>query len=165
MPRFKKIIAENRKAFFDFDIQETVEAGLVLRGSEVKSVRSGRVNLRDSFARPDKGELWIHGMHISPYKFAGSEVPNPLRTRKLLLSKQQIRKLTGRASEKGLSLIPLKIYFLGNYAKVEIGVAKGKRLFDKKEKIKKRDLDREMGRELVGRDQSRTGGKSAKEQG
>jgi len=163
MPRYRKIIAENRKAFFDFDIRETVEAGIVLRGGEVKSVRSGRVNLRDSFARPEKGELWLFGLHISPYKFSGSEKQDPLRARKLLLKKQEIKKLSGKAGEKGLSLIPLKIFFSGNYAKVEIGVAKGKRLFDKKEKIKKRDLDREMGRELVGRDRPGAGAKSAKQ--
>lgn len=151
MPRYRKNIAENRKAFFDFNIQETIEAGIVLKGSEVKSVRMGRVNLKDSFARPEKGEIWLYGMHISPYGFAGAERTDPLRRRKLLLNKSEVKKLAGRYSEKSLALIPLKIYFSGDYAKVEIGVGKGKRLFDKKEKIKKRDLDRDMGRELVDR--------------
>ncbi|MCX5749597.1 MAG: SsrA-binding protein SmpB [Candidatus Saganbacteria bacterium] len=151
MPRYKKIIAENRKAFFDFDISETVEAGIVLRGSEVKSIRRGSINLKDSFARPEKGEMMLYGMHVSPYKFAGKDDMNPLRTRKLLLKRTEIKKLAGRATEKGLSIIPLKIYFLGNYAKIELGIAKGKRLYDKKEKIKRRDLDRDMGRELVDR--------------
>jgi SsrA-binding protein len=157
MPRYRKNISENRKAFHDFDILETVEAGIVLKGCEVKSVRLGRVNLRDSFARPEKGEIWLYGMHISPYSFAGADKVNPLRTRKLLLGRSEIRKLAGRACEKGLALVPLKIYFSGNYAKVELGVGKGKRLYSKKEKIKEKDLDREMGRELVGRNRQRAG--------
>lgn len=152
MPQYKKNIAENRKARFDYSISETFEAGIVLKGNEVKSVRIGRANLRDSFARIEKGGVYLYGMHISPYKFARTEEINPLRTRKLLMKRSQINSLSGKILQKGFSLIPLKIYFAGNYAKVELGLAKGKREFDKKEKIKKRDIDREVSRELAGRD-------------
>jgi SsrA-binding protein len=155
MPRYRKTVAENRKAFFEYHILETYEAGLVLNGSEVKSVRLGRVNLRDSFVRADRGELWVSGMHISPYNFARTDGENPLRQRKLLLNKQEVKKLIGKSSEKGLAIIPLKVYFLGNYAKVEIGLGKGKKLFDKKEVIRKKDLDRDMGRELMDRGRRR----------
>lgn len=149
MPRYKKVVSENRKAYFEHFILETVEAGIVLKGSEVKSVRNGKANLKDSFARADKGEIWIHGLHISPYKQAGTrEMLDPVRTRKLMLSKSQIRNLTGKVSQKGFSLIPTKLYFSGNYAKVEIGIAKGKKLYDKRDTIKKKDLDRDMEREL-----------------
>lgn len=156
MPRYRKVVSENRKAFFDHHILETVEAGIVLKGSEVKSVRKGSVNLKDSFARADKGEIWVHGMHISPYERAGAfSRTDPVRQRKLLLSKSQIKSLAGKVSQKGFSLIPLKMYFSGNYAKVEIGVAKGKKLFDKRDSIKKKDLDRDMERELSLRDKER----------
>lgn len=149
---YKKIISENRKAFFDYHILETYEAGIVLKGNEVKSLRIGAVNLRDSFARGEKGEIWLYGMHISPYKFSRREEVDPLRKRKLLLKKSEIKKLIGRTSEKGLALIPTKLYFFKNYAKIEIGVAKGKKQYDKRETIKKKDLDRDMQRELTARE-------------
>ncbi len=151
MQRYKKIIAENRKAFFDYHIEDKFEAGIVLRGSEVKSIRLGGVNLKDSFARAEKGELWLFGMHISPYKFEAIEKLSPMRQRKLLLKKNEIKKLISRSAEKGLAIIPLKLYFYGNYAKVEIGLGKGKKLFDKKETIKGKDIDRDTARELIDR--------------
>lgn len=151
MPRYYKVAAENRKAYFDFHILEKFEAGIVLKGSEVKSIRDGKANLKESFVRPEKDELWLFGMHITPYKFAGSDGQEPLRQRKLLLSKAEIKKISAKYFEKRLAIVPLKIYFSGNYAKVELGIGKGKKLFDKKDSIKKKDLDREMGRELVDR--------------
>lgn len=149
--RYKKIVAENRKARFDYHIFEYVEAGIELKGNEVKSLRMGRVNLRDSFARIEGGQAVLYGMHITPYKFARREEVNPLRTRRLLLNRAEIRRLAGKVMQKGFVLVPLKVYFLGNYAKIEIGVAKGKKLFDKKEVIKRKDSDRDMKRELVDR--------------
>ncbi|MEK7377058.1 MAG: SsrA-binding protein SmpB [Candidatus Margulisiibacteriota bacterium] len=151
MPRYYKVVAENRKAYFDFHILEKFEAGIVLRGSEVKSIRDGKANLKESFVRPENGELWLFGAHITPYKFAGSEAQDPLRQRKLLLSKPEIKRISAKYFEKRLAIVPLKIYFSGNYAKVELGIGKGKKLFDKKDSIKKKDLDREMGRDLVDR--------------
>ncbi len=148
MVKYSKTVTENRKARFDYHILETYEAGIALRGNEVKSLRIGRANLRDSYARPDKGELWLYGMHISPYGYERLETVNATRPRKLLLKKGEIKKLIGRCSERGLSLIPLKVYFKGNYAKVEIAAAKGKKAFSKKESIKEKDLDRDMEREL-----------------
>lgn len=151
MPRYRKIVAENRKAHFDYHILETCEAGIALQGSEVKSLRIGRANLRDSFARVQNGQAFLHGMHISPYDFARKDGIDPIRTRRLLLKKNEIKKLGGKVSQKGFVLIPLKVYFSGNYAKVEIAVAKGKKVFDKRETIKKKDSDRDMERELVDR--------------
>ena len=149
--RYKKTVAENRKARFDYHILETYEAGISLKGNEVKSLRIGRVNLRDSFARIENGQAFLYGMHISPCDFARKEGIDPLRVRKLLLNKSEIRKLAGKISQKGFVLVPLKVYFFGNYAKVELGVGKGKKLYDKKESIKKKDSDRDMERELVDR--------------
>ncbi len=151
MAQYKKVVAENRKAFFDYHILDTLEAGIVLNGNEVKSIRSGRVNLRDSFARQEKGELWLFNMHVSPYKFGRIDDINPLRQRKLLLNKSEMKRIIAKSSEKGLAIIPLKIYFFGNYAKVEIALGKGKKEFDKRDSIKKKDLDRDMNRELVDR--------------
>ena len=151
MPRYFKVAAENRKAYFDFHILEKFEAGIVLKGGEVKSIRGGKVNLKESFVRPENGELWLFGMHITPYKFGGGEGQDPLRQRKLLLSKPEIKRISAKYFEKRLAIVPLKIYFSGNYAKVELGIGKGKKLFDKKDSIKKKDLDREMGRDLVDR--------------
>lgn len=151
MPRYRKIVAENRKARFDYHIFETCEAGIALKGNEVKSLRIGRANLRDSFARIEGGQAFLYGMHISPYDFARKEGIDPLRARKLLLKKNEIRKLAGKVSQKGYLLVPLKVYFSGNYAKVELALAKGKKLFDKRDAIKKKDSDRDMERELVDR--------------
>lgn len=152
MAVYKKIIAENRKAFFDYYVLETIECGIVLKGNEVKSIRLGRVNLRDSFARVENGEVILYNMHISPYDYARKEGLDPLRNRKLLLKKSEIKRLVGKMSKKGFVLIPLKIYFLGNYAKIELGLCKGKRLYDKRRELKKRDADRDMERQLIERE-------------
>ncbi len=152
MAKYKKIIAENRKAYFDYYVLETIEAGIVLKGNEVKSIRIGRVNLKDSFAKIENGEMVLYNMHISPYSYARKENLDPLRNRKLLLKKSEIRRLAGKVSQKGFVLVPLKIYFSGNYAKIELALCKGKKLYDKRREIKKRDADREMERELIERE-------------
>ncbi|MEW6428509.1 MAG: SsrA-binding protein SmpB [Thermodesulfobacteriota bacterium] len=145
----KKIVATNKKAFHDFHIEETVEAGVILIGSEVKSLRAGKANLRDGYARVDNGEVWLHNVHISPYTHATYDRPDPLRVRKLLLHSREIKKLIGKVKEKGITLVPLKIYFNERgKAKVEIGLARGKKLYDKRAALKKKDADREMERAL-----------------
>ncbi len=136
-------VAENRKAFHDYHILETFEAGLALLGTEVKAIREGRVNLRDSFASVDGGEVFLHNVNISPYSHRGYANHEPLRRRKLLLHKAEIRKLIGKTSEKGLTLVPLRMYFKNGRVKVAVSLAKGKKDYDKRETIKKRDADRE----------------------
>jgi len=139
--KYFKIIAENRKAWFDFAILETYKAGLVLEGAEVKSIRQGQVNLQDSFGRLEKDSLLVYGMHIKPYQ---NSKLDPLRPRKVLLNKQELGKLIGKVSQKGLTLVPLKIYFDGNWAKMDLGLAKPKRKFEKREKIRDREAEREI---------------------
>ena len=139
-----KGIATNRKAFRDYEILETMEAGIVLVGTEVKSLREGRANLRDSFARIKEGEAYLYNVHISPYGQAAINNHEPRRTRKLLLHKRELNKLTGRVAEKGLTLVPLKLYFKRGKAKVELALAKGKRFYDKREVLKARTHQREM---------------------
>ena len=136
-------VGQNRKARHDYEILDTIEAGLVLRGAEVKSVREGRVNLQDGWATVERGEAWLHGVHISPYDPASRWNVDPVRTRKLLLSREQIRDLAARVFEKGLTLVPLDVHFRNGYAKVTIGVARGKRKYDKRESIKRKDIERE----------------------
>ena len=136
-------IAENRKAFHDFHLLESFEAGLVLLGTEVKAIREGRVNLRDSFARVEDGEVFIYNVHISPYSHRGYADHEPLRRRKLLLHRSEIRKLIGKTVEKGMTLVPLRLYFKNGKVKVSVSLAKGKKDYDKRETIKKRDTDRE----------------------
>ena len=136
-------IAENRKAFHDYHILETFEAGLVLVGTEVKAVREGRVNLRDSFARAESGEVWIYNVHISPYSHRGYADHDPTRRRKLLLHRHEIRKLIGRTVERGMTLVPTRMYFRNGHVKVAIGLAKGKQAHDKRETIKRRETERE----------------------
>ena len=136
-------IAENRKAFHDFHLLETFEAGLVLLGTEVKAIREGRVNLRDSFARVEDGEAFIYNVHISPYSHRGYADHEPLRRRKLLLHRSEIRKLIGKTVEKGMTLVPTKLYFKDGRVKVAVSIAKGKKDYDKRETIKKRETDRE----------------------
>jgi len=136
-------IAENRKAFHDYHIFDTWEAGLVLLGTEVKSIREGRVNLRDSFARIEKGEVWLSNVNISAYSHRGYADHEPLRQRKLLLRRDEIRKLIGKTIEKGMTLVPLRMYFKAGRIKVAIGLAKGKKDYDKRETIKRRETDRE----------------------
>ena len=146
MPRYKKVLAENRKAFFDYTILETFQAGISLKGTEVKSIRLGKVNLKDSFARVDKGEIWLHNMHVSPYEQGGRYNLNPIRERKLLLNRNELKKLIGRVQEKGLTLVPLKLYLMDNWVKVDLALAKSKKEYEKREKIKKIEVAREMER-------------------
>ena len=142
-----KIIAVNRKARFDFSIEDEYEAGVVLKGTEVKSLRLGKVNLKDSYARIKDGEVFVYQMHIGPYPFAYYENHDPLRTRKLLLHKQEIKRINAKVNEKGHTLVPLKIYFKAGKVKMSIALAKGKRQYDKRESIKRRDQQRELARE------------------
>ncbi|WP_418790954.1 SsrA-binding protein SmpB [Phosphitispora sp. TUW77] len=139
-----KIITDNRKARHDFHIEETYEAGIVLAGTEVKSLRAGRANLKDSFARVDNGEVFLYNAHISPYEQGNRFNHDPVRTRKLLMHKHEIRKLIGRVQEKGLTLVPLKMYFKNGKAKVQLALAKGKKLYDKRDDMAARDAKREM---------------------
>ncbi|MEN8257016.1 MAG: SsrA-binding protein SmpB [Thermodesulfobacteriota bacterium] len=142
-----KIVAKNKKAFHDYHIDKKIETGIVLVGPEVKSLRAGRANLRDSYARIKNGEVWVHNLHISPYKYATHASPDPLRVRKLLLHKREISKLIGKVQEKGFSLIPLKLYFTGKgKVKLELGLAKGKTQYDKRQTLKKKEASREMDR-------------------
>ena len=141
-----KTIAENRKARHDYHIEDTYEAGMVLLGTEVKSLRNGRGNLKDAYARISKGEVFLHQMHIGPYAFAYYDNHEPLRKRKLLLHKAEIKKLFGKVNEKGYSLIPLKVYFKGGKAKVVLALARGKRQYDKRQDIRQRDQKRELDR-------------------
>ncbi|MBW2060862.1 MAG: SsrA-binding protein SmpB [Deltaproteobacteria bacterium] len=143
-----KIICRNKRARFDYKINEVYEAGMVLTGTEVKSLRQGRANLTDSYARVIDGEVWMFNSHISPYPFAHHENHDPERRRKLLLHKREIKKLYGRTQEKGMTLIPLSIYFKDGKAKVDLGLAVGKQVYDKRQVIKKRMADREMARAL-----------------
>jgi len=143
-----KIVCRNKRARFDYKISEVYEAGLVLTGTEVKSLRQGRANLNDSYARVIDGEVWLLNSHISPYPFAHHGNHEPERRRKLLLHKREIKKLYGRTQEKGMALVPLSLYFKEGKAKVELGLAEGKRAFDKRQVIKKRMADREMARAL-----------------
>jgi SsrA-binding protein len=136
-------IAENRKAFHDFHLLETFEAGLVLLGTEVKAIREGRVNLRDSFARVEDGEVFLYNVNISPYSHRGYAEHEPLRRRKLLLHRDEIRKLIGKTVEKGMTLVPVRLYFKNGRVKVAVSLAKGKKEYDKRETIKRREVDRE----------------------
>ena len=140
------VIATNRQAHRDYEILETFEVGIELRGNEVKSLRERRVNLKDSFARVEKAEVFLYNLHITPYKYATSEDIDPIRSRKLLLHKAQIRRLVGQSSKKGLTLIPLKIYFKKGFAKIELALAKGKQLYDKREAIRRKETERTMRR-------------------
>jgi SsrA-binding protein len=136
-------IAENRKAFHDFHLLETFEAGLVLLGTEVKAIREGRVNLRDSFARVEAGEVYLYNVNISPYSHRGYAEHEPLRRRKLLLHRTEIRKLIGKTTTKGMTLIPVRLYYKNGRVKVAISLAKGKKEYDKRETVKRREADRE----------------------
>lgn len=146
-----KVLATNRKAFHDYFIEETYEAGIVLTGTEIKSVRAGALNLRDAYAQARNGELWLENVHISPYEAGNRFNVDPYRTRKLLMRRQEINRLMGRAQEKGLTIVPLRVYLKKNRAKVEVALAKGKRQYDKRDAISKRDATREMERALKAR--------------
>jgi len=146
-----KQIAANKKAFHDYFILETIEAGLVLQGTEVKSLREGRANLKDSYARIESGEAYLIDCHISPYSCGGHFNHDPTRPRKLLLKKAEIKRLFGKMTEKGMTLIPTRLYFKEGRAKVEIGLAKGKRQYDKRETLRKKEERREIERAMKGR--------------
>lgn len=142
----ERIAISNRRTRHEYEILDVYEAGIVLVGSEVKSLRLGKANLQDSYADLKKSEVWLHNMHISPFEKANQFNHDPVRNRKLLLHKSEIRKLIGKTSEKGLTLVPLKVYFKNGKAKVELALCKGKKLHDRREDIKKRDTEREMRR-------------------
>lgn len=139
-----KLVCQNKKARYDYFIDEVLEAGLVLLGPEVKSLREGRASLVDSYARVKKGEVFLYNMHITPYPYAHHVRLDPVRTRKLLLNKREIRRLIGKTKEKGYTLIPTKVYFTKGRAKIEIALAKGKRKYDKRQALKEKELRRDM---------------------
>lgn len=141
-----KVVAQNKKARHDYHVEETFEAGIVLQGTEIKSIRAGRANLKDSFARVQNGELFLHNMHISTYEQGNRYNHDPLRTRKLLLHRKEINKLLGATKEQGYSIVPLKMYLKNGFAKLLIGLAKGKKHYDKRDDIKKKDAKREIER-------------------
>ena len=147
----EKIFAQNRKAKHDFHIEEVYEAGIALQGTEVKSIREGRVNLKDSFAKVENGELFLYNMHISPYDQGNIFNHDPLRTRKLLMHKMEIKRLIGLTKEKGYTLIPLRLYIRNGKIKVELGLAKGKRHYDKRRALKEKTVDREIEKALKDR--------------
>ena len=143
----EKVIATNRKAFHNFSILETYEAGLVLRGTEVKSLREAQVNFKDCYAAIDNGEAWLIGCHITPYHHGSDANHDPERKRKLLLHRREIGRLLGKVAERGLTLVPLRLYFKEGRAKIELGLARGKKLYDKRAAIRERDERREMAKE------------------
>lgn len=146
-----KTLAQNRKAFHDFFIEETFEAGIALTGTEIKSIRKGSVSMRDAYAQIENGEVWLHNMHVSPYEQGNRFNHEPLRPRKLLLHRAEIAKLIGATKEKGYTLVPTKLYLKNGFCKVEIGLAKGKKLYDKRESAKRRDAERDIQRALRSR--------------
>ncbi|EIT87061.1 SsrA-binding protein [Fictibacillus macauensis ZFHKF-1] len=141
-----KLVAQNKKARHDYHIEDTFEAGLVLQGTEIKAIRAGRINLKDSFARVQQGEVFVHNMHVSPYEQGNRYNHDPMRTRKLLLHKKQINLLLAATKEKGYSIVPLKLYLKNGFAKLLIGIAKGKKNYDKREDLKRKDAKREIDR-------------------
>ena len=143
-----KLVANNKKAYHDYFIEEKYEAGLVLHGTEVKSLRMGKCSIKEAFIRIENGEVYAYGMHISPYEKGNIFNKDPLRPKKLLLHKQQIRKLIGSSAEKGYTLVPLQVYFRDGRAKIEIGLARGKKLYDKRQDIAKKDQRRELEKEF-----------------
>lgn len=143
-----RLIANNKKAYHDYFIEDTYEAGIELAGTEVKSMRMGKCSIKESFIQIEHGEVFVYGMHISPYEKGNIFNKNPLRTRKLLLHQYEIRKIAAKIAEKGFTLVPLKVYFKGSLVKVEIGIAKGKKLYDKRQTIAKNDQRREAEREF-----------------
>ena len=146
-----KVLCANRKARHEYHVEETYEVGIALRGSEVKSIRQGRANLRDSYAAFERGELFLYNCHISPYEAASQFNPDPLRPRKLLMHREEIRRLIGKVEEKGRTLVPLSLYLKGPHVKVGLALARGKREYDRREDIKQREADREVARASRGR--------------
>ncbi|WP_088227124.1 SsrA-binding protein SmpB [Desulfosporosinus sp. FKB] len=149
-----KVVSENRKAFHDYFIEDRIEAGIILTGTEIKSIRNGRVNLKDSYAHLDNGEIWVYQMHISPYEQGNRFNHDPLRPRKLLLHRSEINKLVGRIQQQGLTLIPTKIYLKRGLAKVELGVAQGKKNYDKRQALAEKESKRDIERALKDRNRS-----------
>ena len=143
-----KLVANNKKAYHDYFIDEKYEAGLVLHGTEVKSLRMGKCSIKEAWVRIQDGEVWVYGMHISPYEKGNIFNKDPLRPRKLLMHKAEIGKLLGKVKENGITLVPLQVYFKNGRAKLEIGLARGKKLYDKREELAKRDMRREAEREF-----------------
>ena len=143
-----RLIANNKKAYHDYFIEDTYEAGIELAGTEVKSMRMGKCSIKESFIQIEHGEVFVYGMHITPYEKGNIFNKDPLRTRKLLLHQYEIRKIAAKIAEKGFTLVPLKVYFKGSLVKVEIGIAKGKKLYDKRQTIAKNDQRREAEREF-----------------
>jgi len=141
-------ITVNRKAYHDYHVQETIEASIVLKGSEIKSIREGKVNLSDAYARPENGELWLFNSHIASYDAASYNTHEPVRPRKLLLHRKEIDILAGKVMQRSLTLVPLKLYIKHGVAKVELGLAKGKKVYDKRETIARRDAEREVERAM-----------------
>lgn len=144
----EKLIAKNPVAYHNYSISNTLEAGIVLTGTEIKSIRAGKVNLKDSYINIKSGEAYIYGMHISPYEHGNIFNKDPLRTRKLLLNRREINKLIGAINQKGFSIVPIKLYFNNNFVKLEIGIGKGKKLYDKREDMAKKDANRKIQRTL-----------------
>lgn len=143
-----KLIANNKKAYFDYFVEDTFEAGLVLHGTEVKSLRMGKCSIKESFIRIENGEVYVYGMHISPYEKGNIFNKDPLRVRKLLMHKYEINKITGQLAAKGYTVVPLKVYFKGSLVKMEIGLVRGKKLYDKRQDIAKKDQRREAEKEF-----------------
>ncbi len=143
-----KLIANNKKAYHDYFIEDTYEAGVALHGTEVKSLRMGKCSIKESFVRIEKGEVIVYGMHISPYEKGNIFNKDPLRPKKLLMHRYEINKITGKIAEKGYTLVPLRVYFKGSLVKVEIGLARGKKLYDKRQGIAKKDMRREAEKEF-----------------
>ncbi len=135
----RKIIAKNPNAYHNYDIKDKIEAGIELTGTEIKSIRNGKINLKDSYAIIKNGEIFVYGIHISPYEFGNIYNKDPLRTRRLLLHKHEINKLFGQVKQQGVSLVPISAYFSGSIVKIELGIGKGKKLYDKREDLKKKD--------------------------
>ena len=146
-----KVIAENRKAFHDYFIEEQVEAGIILTGTEIKSIRNGRINLKDSYAKVENGEIWLYQMHISPYEQGNRFNHDPLRKRKLLLHRSEISKLIGKIQLEGLTIVPIKVYLKRGLAKVDLAVCRGKKNYDKRQDMAERDAKREIERHLRGK--------------
>lgn len=143
-----KVVAQNKKAYHDYIILDTYEAGIALTGTEIKSIRAGQVNLRDGFAAVEDGEIWLQNVHVAPYTQANRENHEPRRPRKLLLHRREINRLTGKLQEKGLTLVPLKMYLKNNRAKVELGLGQGKKSYDKRAALKEKESDRQISRSI-----------------
>ncbi len=144
-----KLIAKNPNAYHNYDIKDTIEAGIELYGTEIKSIRNGKMNLKDSYAIIKNGEAFVYGMHISPYEFGNIYNKDPLRTRKLLLHRHEINKLFGQIQQQGVSLVPISAYFKGSKVKIQLGIGKGKKLFDKREDLKRKDDDLYIQRHMI----------------